>query len=230
MNSNEPLAYRMRPKTLEEYVGQEHVIGKGKILYRTIKADRLSSIILFGPPGCGKTSLARVISETTKYKFYKINAVTSGVSDIKKVVEETKNFMLNPTGKSILFIDEIHRFNKLQQDALLPFVENGTVILIGATTENPYFEVNKALISRSMVIKLNPLTEEDIYRVLKNALERKDGLGEYNIEIEDETLKKIATISNGDVRTALNGLEVATLTTPMRRRWLYSSNRWSNQK
>lgn len=215
MNSNEPLAFRMRPKTLEEYVGQEHVIGEGKILYRTIKADRLSSIILFGPPGCGKTSLARVISETTKYKFYKINAVTSGVADIKKVVEETKNFMLNPMGKSILFIDEIHRFNKLQQDALLPFVENGTVILIGATTENPYFEVNKALISRSMVIKLNPLTEEDIYQVLKNALERKDGLGEYNIKIEEETLKKIAAISNGDVRTALNGLEVATLTTPI---------------
>lgn len=189
--------------------------GKDKILYRTIKADRLSSIILFGPPGCGKTSLARVISETTKYKFYKINAVTSGVADIKKVVEETKNFMLNPMGKSILFIDEIHRFNKLQQDALLPYVENGTVILIGATTENPYFEVNKALISRSMVIKLNPLTEKDIYKVLKNALERKDGLGEYNIKIEDETLKKIAVISNGDVRTALNGLEVATLTTPI---------------
>ena len=189
--------------------------GKDKILYRTIKADRLSSIILFGPPGCGKTSLARVISETTKYKFYKINAVTAGVSDIKKVVEETKNFMLNPTGKSILFIDEIHRFNKLQQDALLPYVENGTIILIGATTENPYFEVNKALISRSMVIKLNPLTEDDIFKVLKNSLERKDGLGEYNIKIEDNTLKKIAAISNGDVRTALNGLEVATLTTPI---------------
>ena len=215
MNSNEPLAFRMRPKTLEEYVGQEHIIGKDKILYRTIKADRLSSIILFGPPGCGKTSLARVISETTKYKFYKINAVTSGVAEIKKVVEETKNYMLNPNGKSILFIDEIHRFNKLQQDALLPFVENGTIILIGATTENPYFEVNKALISRSMVVKLNPLTEKDIYKVLKNSLERKDGLGEYNIKIEDETLKKIASISNGDVRTALNGLEIATLTTPM---------------
>lgn len=195
--------------------GKNMLFGKDKILYRTIKADRLSSIILFGPPGCGKTSLARVISETTKYKFYKINAVTSGVADIKKVIEETKNFMLNPTGRSILFIDEIHRFNKLQQDALLPFVENGTIILIGATTENPYFEVNKALISRSMVIKLNPLTERDIYKVLKNALERKDGLGEYNIKIEEQTLKKIATVSQGDVRTALNGLEVATLTTPI---------------
>ena len=215
MNPKEPLAFRMRPKTLDEYVGQEHVLGKDKILYRTIKADRLSSIILFGPPGCGKTSLARVISETTKYKFYKINAVTAGVADIKKVIEETKNFMLNPVGKSILFIDEIHRFNKLQQDALLPFVENGTIILIGATTENPYFEVNKALISRSMVIKLEPLTEENIYTVLKNSLERKDGLGEYNIKIEDETLRKLAVIANGDVRTALNGLEIAVLTTNM---------------
>ena len=215
MNSNEPLAFRMRPRTLEEYVGQEHVLGKDKILYRTIKADRLSSIILFGPPGCGKTSLARVISETTKYKFYKINAVTSGVADIKRVVEETKNFMINPAGKSILFIDEIHRFNKLQQDALLPFVENGTVILIGATTENPYFEVNKALISRSMVIKLEPLTTENIFTILKNAITRKDGLGEYNLKIEDETLKKLAIIANGDVRTALNGLEVAVLTTNM---------------
>ena len=215
MNSNEPLAFRMRPKNLDEYVGQEHVLGKDKILYRTIKADRLSSIILFGPPGCGKTSLARVISETTKYKFYKINAVTAGVADIKRVIEETKNFMLNPTGKSILFIDEIHRFNKLQQDALLPFVENGTIILIGATTENPYFEVNKALISRSMVIKLEPLTQENIFKILKNSLERKDGLGEYNIKIEDETLKKLAIIANGDVRTALNGLEIAVLTTNM---------------
>ena len=215
MNEKEPLAFRMRPKTLEEYVGQEHVIGPGKLLYRTIKADRLSSIILFGPPGCGKTSLAKVISETTKYKFYKINAVTAGVADIKRVVEETRNYMMNPSGKSILFIDEIHRFNKLQQDALLPYVENGTIILIGATTENPYFEVNKALISRSMVIKLNPLTEEDIYKILKNALERKDGLGEYSIKIEDSTLRKIADISNGDVRTALNGLEIAVLTTSM---------------
>lgn len=215
MNSNEPLAYRMRPKTLEEYVGQEHVLGKDKILYRTIKADRLSSIILFGPPGCGKTSLAKVISETTKYKFYKINAVTAGVSDIKKVIEETKNYMINPIGKSILFIDEIHRFNKLQQDALLPYVENGLIILIGATTENPYFEVNKALISRSMVIKLEPLTEDNIYTILKNAINRKDALGEYNIKIEDETLRKLASISNGDVRTALNGLEIAVLTTNM---------------
>ena len=212
---DEPLAYRVRPKTLEEYVGQKHVLGKNQILYRTIKADRLSSLILFGPPGCGKTSLAQVISETTKYKFYKINAVTAGVADIKAVIEETKNYMLNPTGKAILFIDEIHRFNKLQQDALLPYVENGTIILIGATTENPYFEVNKALISRSMVVKLEPLTENDIFEILKMALTKKEGLGEYNINIDDSTLKKLSSISGGDVRTALNALEIAVLTTKM---------------
>lgn len=213
MNLNEPLAYRMRPKTLEEYVGQEHILGKDKILYRTIKADRLSSIILWGPPGCGKTSLARVISNTTKYQFTKLNAVTAGVADIKKAIEEAENPLLNPSGKCILFIDEIHRFNKLQQDALLPFVEKGTVILIGATTENPYFEVNKALISRSMVFKLEPLNEDDIFKILKSSLVREEGLGQYKIKIEDETLHKIAETANGDVRTALNGLEVAVLTT-----------------
>jgi len=215
MNPNEPLAYRMSPKTLDDYVGQKHILAQDKILYRTIKADRLSSIILWGPPGCGKTSLARVISNTTKYKFTKLNAVTAGVGDIKNAIEEAKNSLLNPTGKCILFIDEIHRFNKLQQDALLPFVENGTVILIGATTENPYFEVNKALISRSMVFKLEPLTENDIFKVLKKALEKPEGLGEYKIKITDDTLYKIAETANGDVRTALNGLEVAVLTTKM---------------
>ncbi len=213
MNYNEPLAYRMKPKTLDDYVGQEHILGKDKILYRTIKADRLSSIILWGPPGCGKTSLAKVISNTTKYKFKKINAVSAGVGDIKNAIEEAQNIMLNPSGKCILFIDEIHRFNKLQQDALLPYVENGTVILIGATTENPYFEVNKALISRSMVFKLNPLSKENIYTVLKKSIESPDGLGSYNIKIDDDTLMKIADTANGDVRTALNGLEVAVLTT-----------------
>ena len=215
MEHNEPLAFRVRPKSLDEYVGQEHILGKDKLLYRTIKADRLSSLILFGPPGCGTTSLPKVISETTSYKFYKINAVTAGVSDVKAVIEETKNFMLNPKGKAILFIDEIHRFNKLQQDALLPYVENGTIILIGATTENPYFEVNKALISRSMVVKLEPLNEDDIFKVLKMAIKKPEGLGEYNINIEDNTLKKLSTISNGDVRTALNSLEIAVLTTAM---------------
>ncbi len=215
MDLNEPLAYRMMPKTLDDYVGQEHVLGKDKILYRTIKADRLSSIILWGPPGCGKTSLARVISNTTKYKFVKLNAVTAGVSDIKNAIEEAQNTFLNPSGKCILFIDEIHRFNKLQQDALLPFVEKGIVILIGATTENPYFEVNKALISRSMVFKLNELSVDDVLSILKKALISENGLKEYNLKISDETLRKIAETSNGDVRTALNGLEIAVLTTPM---------------
>lgn len=215
MDLNQPLAFRVRPKSIDEFVGQEQVLGKDKLLYRTIMADRLSSIILWGPPGCGKTSLAKVISETTKYKFTKINAVTSGVGDIKAAVEEAANPLLNPTGKCILFIDEIHRFNKLQQDALLPYVENGTVILIGATTENPYFEVNKALISRSMVIRLEPLKKEDIVKIVKNAIKNPEGLGSFNIKISDETIDTIADISNGDVRTALNGLEVAVLTTKM---------------
>jgi len=215
MDLNKPLAYRMRPTTLEEFIGQEEVVGKDKFLYRTIKADRLSSLILWGPTGCGKTSLAKVISNTTKYKFIKLNAVTAGISDIKKAIEESKNAFFNPTGKCILFIDEIHRFNKLQQDALLPYVEDGTVILIGATTENPYFEVNKALISRSMVVKLKPLEPEDVFKVLKNALKSEEGLGTYKIKIEDETLKIISRLSNGDVRTALNSLEIAVLTTAM---------------
>lgn len=215
MDANKPLAYRVRPKTLDEFVGQEHILAKDKILYRTIKADRLSSIILWGPTGCGKTSLAEVISNTTKYKFCPINAVSSGVADIKRIIEESKNVFLNPTGKCIIFIDEIHRFNKLQQDALLPYVEDGTVILIGATTENPYFEVNKALISRSMVFKLEPLSDENVEKIIKNALINKEGLGNYSIKISDETIKNIAQISNGDVRTALNGLEIAVLTTQM---------------
>ena len=213
MDLNQPLAHRVRPQTLDQFIGQEEVLGKDKILYRTIKADKQSSVKLWGPTGCGKTSIAKVISNTTKYKFVQLNAVTAGVADVKKAVEESKNAFLNPTGKCILFIDEIHRFNKLQQDALLPFVENGTVILIGATTENPYFSVNKALISRSMVVKLKSLTYEDIFRILKNALTNKDGLGNYNINIEDETVEAIAKLSGGDVRTALNTLELAVLTT-----------------
>lgn len=195
MDLNKPLAYRVRPKTLDEFVGQEHILGKDKLLYRTIQADRLSSIILWGPPGCGKTSIAKVISETTKYKFTKLNAVTAGVSDIKSAITEAGNLLLNPSGKCILFIDEIHRFNKLQQDALLPYVEDGTVILIGATTENPYFEVNKALISRSMIVKLEELSEENIFKILKNAIENKDGLASYNIKISEDTLRNIAKMS-----------------------------------
>ena len=215
IDMNQPLAYRMMPKTLDDYVGQEDILGKDKILYRTIKADRLSSIILWGPPGCGKTSLAKVISNTTKYKFIKLNAVTSGVGDIKDAIAEAENLLMNPSGKCILFIDEIHRFNKLQQDALLPYVEKGTVILIGATTENPYFEVNKALISRSMVFRLNQLTAKDITNILKKALKAEEGLGSFDIKIDDSTIEKIADSANGDVRTALNSLEVAALTTQM---------------
>ena len=161
-NRNEPLAFRMSPRTLDEYVGQKHIIGEGKLLRRIIEADRLSSIILFGPPGTGKTALARLIALRTASEFVKLNAVTAGVADIKKVITDTHNPIFNAKGRTVLFIDEIHRFNKLQQDALLPHVEDGTIILIGATTENPFFEVNKAVISRSTVLKLEPLENDDI--------------------------------------------------------------------
>ena len=179
----------MSPRTLDEYVGQEHILGKGKMLRRMIEADRLSSIILYGPPGTGKTSLARLIAHTTASGFSKMNAVTAGVAEIKRVISDTQNQILNPSGRTVLFIDEIHRFNKLQQDALLPQVEDGTLILIGATTENPFFEVNKALISRSTVLALKPLTENDIGKILKMALSDKErGLGNELISISDETI------------------------------------------
>lgn len=214
LQNKEPLAYRMSPKTLDEYVGQEEIVGKGKLLYRMIKADRLSSIILYGPPGTGKTSLARVIAATTEANFEKLNAVTSGVGDIKRIAAETENSLLNPSRRTVLFIDEIHRFNKAQQDALLPFVENGTIVLIGATTENPFFEVNKALISRSSVFMLKPLEKKHIFKVLERALADKEkGLGFYDVEIEKNALNYIAEISNGDARTALNTLELAITTT-----------------
>lgn len=215
-NLQNPLAYRMAPETIEEYVGQEHILGKDKMLYRLIKADRLSSIILWGPPGCGKTSLARVIAKSTKNKFEKLNAVAAGVADIKRIVDEAKNVFMNPSGRVVLFIDEIHRFNKLQQDALLPYVEDGTVILIGATTENPYFSVNKALISRSTVFMLKPLTEENIKQILINTLNNKErGLGNYNLKVSDDVIEYIANLSGGDVRVALNAIEIAVLTTEM---------------
>lgn len=212
----EPLAYRMCPRTIEEFYGQEHITGKGKLLYRMIKADRMSSIILYGPPGTGKTSLARIIAATTKSNFEKLNAVTAGVADIKRVVADTQNSFLNPSGRTVLFIDEIHRFNKSQQDALLPYVENGTIVLIGATTENPFFEVNKALISRSSVFMLKPLDEEAILKILRAAL--KDdvrGLGRYSISISEEALNYLAGISNGDARIALNALELAVITSEL---------------
>lgn len=210
----EPLAYRMSPRTIEEFVGQEHIVGKGKLLYRMIKADRISSIILFGPPGSGKTSLARIIANTTKSSFERLNAVTAGIGDIKRIVMDTQNRFLNQTGKTVLFIDEIHRFNKAQQDALLPHVENGTIVLIGATTENPFFEVNKPLISRSSVFMLKPLTKENIITIVKTALADKErGLGNYCIDITEEAMDFLATMSNGDARIALNALELAVMTT-----------------
>ncbi len=210
-----PLADRIRPKTLDEYVGQEHIIGKGKLLYRAISADKISSIILYGPPGTGKTTLAKIIANTTKMIFKQLNAVTSGIKDIREVTIEAKEQLGMYNKRTILFIDEIHRFNKSQQDALLPFVENGTIILIGATTENPYFEVNKALISRSMIFKLESLTDKDIETILLNSLKDKDrGLGNFNVEIDADALDHLVNISNGDARIGLNGLELAVLTTP----------------
>jgi len=211
----EPLAFRMSPKTIEDFVGQEDVVGKGKLLYRMIKSDRITSIILFGPPGTGKTSLARIIANTTKSHFEKLNAVTSGVADIKRVIAETENSLFNKSGRTVLFIDEIHRFNKAQQDALLPSVENGTIVLIGATTENPFFEVNKALISRSSVFMLKPLTESDVRRVIENALKSPDGLGGESVAIDAQAVDYIARISDGDARRALNALELAFLTSDL---------------
>lgn len=210
----EPLAYRMKPNTLDKFYGQEHIIGKDKLLSRLISSDKLSSVIFWGPPGSGKTSLARIIANTTKSKFIFLNATNAGVSDIKKIVEENKSSLFNPSGKVIVFIDEIHRFNKLQQDVLLPLVEKGDIILIGATTENPYFEVNKALVSRSTIFKLEPLNEIAIEKILNEAIENKEcGLGNYKISIEKSIIKNLSKAVSGDVRTALNALELAVITT-----------------
>lgn len=209
----EPLAYRMSPRSLEEYEGQEHILAEGKLLYRMIKADRLSSVIFFGPPGTGKTSLARLIANVTQVNFVKINAVASGIAEIKQVVADTKNVFVNPAGRTLLFIDEIHRFNKAQQDALLPYVEDGTIILIGATTENPFFEVNKALISRSTVFQLHPLNADNIRNIIRRALsDQERGYGTLNIEITEDALAFLSEVSGGDARIALNALELAVLT------------------
>ena len=214
MEKESPLAARLRPKTLEEVVGQQHIIGKDKLLYRAIKADKLSSIILYGPPGTGKTTLAKVIANTTSAEFTQINATVAGKKDMEGVVAKAKDMQGMYGRKTILFIDEIHRFNKGQQDYLLPFVEDGTLILIGATTENPYFEVNGALISRSIVFELKPLSREDIKTLLKRAVYDKDrGMGAYEAEIEEDALDFLAELSGGDARHALNAVELGIMTT-----------------
>lgn len=209
-----PLAARMRPTTLEEVVGQQHIIGKDKLLYRAIKADKISSIIFYGPPGTGKTTLAKVIANTTSAEFTQINATVAGKKDMEEVVEKAKDVQGMYGKKTILFIDEIHRFNKGQQDYLLPFVEDGTIILIGATTENPYFEVNGALISRSVIFELKPLEREDIKVLLRKAVYDKDkGMGSYDAVIEEDALEFLAELSGGDARHALNAIELGIMTT-----------------
>ena len=214
MDKEAPLASRLRPSTLEEVVGQQHIIGKDKLLYRAIKADKLSSIIFYGPPGTGKTTLAKVIANTTSAVFTQINATVAGKKDMEEVVGRAKETLGMYQKKTILFVDEIHRFNKSQQDYLLPFVEDGTLILIGATTENPYFEVNGALISRSSIFELHPLDKEDIKTVIRRAVyDVEKGMGSYDAVIEEDALEFLADISGGDARNALNAVELGILTT-----------------
>lgn len=209
-----PLASRLRPATLDEMVGQQHIIGKDKLLYRAIKADKLSSIILYGPPGTGKTTLAKVIANTTSAEFLQINATSAGKKDMEDVIAQAKNNQGMYGKKTILFIDEIHRFNKGQQDYLLPFVEDGTVILIGATTENPYFEVNGALLSRSIIFELKNLSTEDIKTLILRAVNDKEkGMGAYDAVIDEEALDFLADVANGDARAALTAIELGILTT-----------------
>ena len=209
-----PLASRLRPTKLEEVVGQQHIIGKDKLLYRAIKADKLQSVIFYGPPGTGKTTLAKVIAKTTSAEFMQINATSAGKKDMEAVIEKAKQMQGMYGKRTILFIDEIHRFNKGQQDYLLPFVEDGTVTLIGATTENPYFEVNGALISRSIIFELKPLDKEDIKTLLHRALEDMEkGMGAYHAVADEDALEFLADVSNGDARSALNAIELGILTT-----------------
>lgn len=209
-----PLASRLRPTTLDEVVGQQHIIGKDKLLYRAIKADKLSSIILYGPPGTGKTTLAKVIANTTSAEFLQINATSAGKKDMEEVITQAKNSRGMYGKKTILFIDEIHRFNKGQQDYLLPFVEDGTVILIGATTENPYFEVNGALLSRSIIFELRSLSKEDVKTLILRAVNNKEkGMGAYDAVIDGDALDFLADVSNGDARAALTAVELGILTT-----------------
>jgi putative ATPase len=214
MEKESPLAARMRPRTLDEVVGQQHIIARDKLLYRAISADKLSSIIFYGPPGTGKTTLAKVIAGTTKAEFTQINATVAGKKDMEEVVKKAKDNLGMYGKKTILFIDEIHRFNKGQQDYLLPFVEDGTVILIGATTENPYFEVNGALISRSIIFELKPLTREDIKTLLNRAVTDTDrGMGAYRAKLDEDAAELLADIADGDARHALNAIELGIMTT-----------------
>ena len=208
-----PLASRLRPRTLDEIVGQEHILGKGKLLYRAIQADQLSSVIFYGPPGVGKTTLAKVIANTTKADFHQVNATVAGKKDMEAVVETAKNNLAMRGRRTILFIDEIHRFNKAQQDYLLPFVEDGTVILIGATTENPFFEVNSALLSRSRIFELRPLSRDNSITLINRAFEREDGLKVYKADITPEAARFLADVADGDARAALNAIELAVKTT-----------------
>jgi len=210
-----PLASRLRPTTLDEVVGQQHIIGKDKLLYRAIKADKLSSVIFYGPPGTGKTTLAKVIANTTSAEFTQINATVAGKKDMEEVVNKAKELKGMYQKRTILFIDEIHRFNKGQQDYLLPFVEDGTIILIGATTENPYFEVNGALLSRSSVFELYPLSQEEVETLILRAVQdEKKGMGSYHALIEEDALHFLADLAGGDARSALNAVELGILTTP----------------
>ena len=214
MEKESPLAVRMRPRTLEEVVGQEHIVGRDKLLYRAIKADKISSVIFYGPPGTGKTTLARVIANTTSADFTQINATAAGKKDMEEVVARAKDSRGMYGRRTILFIDEIHRFNKGQQDFLLPFVEDGTVILIGATTENPYFEVNGALLSRSVIFELKPIPKEAVKELIKKAVYDEDrGMGAYNAVIEEDALEFLAELSGGDARHALNAVELGVMTT-----------------
>ena len=214
MEKESPLASRLRPRTLDEVVGQQHIIGKDKLLYRAIKADKLGSVIFYGPPGTGKTTLAKVIANTTQADFKQINATVAGKKDMEEVVSEAKNNMGMYGRRTILFVDEIHRFNKGQQDYLLPFVEDGTLTLIGATTENPYFEVNGALLSRSRIFELKPLEKDDIKQLIYRAVtDSERGMGTYRVKIEEDAADFLADTANGDARAALNAVELGVLTT-----------------
>ncbi len=217
--SSQPLAYRMRPRTLDEYIGQQHIIGPGKLLRRAIQADRLSSVIFYGPPGTGKTTLASVIANTTKSAFSTMNAVLSGVKELRYEIDEAKRRLKLYSKRTILFVDEVHRWNKSQQDALLPWVENGTIILIGATTENPFFEVNAALVSRSRIFQLKSLTDDDLARIARQALDDEErGYGKLDVQFEPGALEHIVEVSKGDARSVLNALELAVITTQRQER------------